>query len=106
MMKVTKVKRLALCKSRHEIPNTTGAIYPMAVDFSDMDEIDANADRYACQLKMDGYALDLYVTGVQYPLVSVINACNRRKVKLTLYHYNPNEDAYYSQEIYQEGLDE
>jgi len=101
-----KVKRLALCKSRHSIPGVIEAIYPSAVDFTDLDAIDSQADRYACQCKLDGLDIDLYVTGVQYPLVAVINACLKRKVKLTLYHFNPNGEEYYSQELYQEGLDE
>lgn len=100
-----KTKRLALCKSRHIIPGVAEAIYPPTVDFTDLDEIDRQADRYVCQCKLDGEDIDLYVTGVQYPLVAVINACLKRKVKLTLYHFNPNGEEYYSQDLYQPDMD-
>lgn len=94
-----KTKKMILCKQRHPISGVSEAIYPQMIDFTDLDGIDRVADMTVCWLKMDGFALDLYVTGVQYPLVSVINACHRRDVKLTLYHHNPNDDSWYSQEV-------
>lgn len=98
-----EVKRIVLCRSRHDIPEAKdGYIYPMTIDFSDIAEIDDRADRWACRLKLEDSELHLYVTGVQYPLIAMVNACLRRKVPCTLYHYDPNKGCYYPQKIYQE----
>lgn len=101
------VKKIVLCRSRHSIPEATdGYIYPMTVDFSDLAEVDDRADRWACRLKLENSELHLYVTGVQYPLIAMVNACLRRKVPCTLFHFDPNTEKYYPQRIWQEGINE
>lgn len=94
--------RLALCENRHDVPGDPRAIYPAIIDFEDRAGINLQADLWACKLKLDNSNLDLYVTGVQYPLVAVINACLKRGVKLTLFHHSP-DGSWYPQEIYREG---
>lgn len=96
-----KVKRVALCYGRHDIKDAVdGYIFPHNVNLDDLAEIEDIADKFACQCKLDGKSLHLYCTGVQPPLVSVINACHRRDVKCTVYHWNPKTESYYPQEVY------
>lgn len=96
-------RKLALCESRHEMPvGCEGHIYPHTVDLNDMDRVQDLADKIVCQCKCDGQDLHVYVTGIQAPLVAVINSANKRKVKLVLWHWNPNSKTYYKQYVYQE----
>lgn len=95
-------RKLVLCESRHEMPpDCEGHIFPHTIDLSDLDRVQDIADKIVCQCKCDGRDLDVYVTGIQAPLVAVINSANRREVKLVLWHWNPCERNYYKQEVYQ-----
>jgi len=98
-----RIKKVVLCDGRHDVPQATdGAIFPHTVRLSDLHEVDEVADRFVCQCHCNGDALQVYCTGVQYPLVAVINACLKRDVKLTLMHFDPNTKTYYPQQVYQE----
>ena len=95
-----KTVRMALCVNRHQMPETDGAIYPRKLDLQDVDRMNARAERVVRHLAAEGKTLMLYVSGAQYPLVAVINACIMYNVELILMHYNPQIDEYYPQEVY------
>lgn len=97
------VRKISLCESRHEMPDTCeGYIFPHTVNLNNLEDVEQQADRVVCQCKCDGVDLHVYVTGIQAPLVAVINSANKRKVRLVLWHWNPTTKQYYPQKIYQE----
>ena len=100
-------KKLALCESRHQMPvDCEGNIYPHTINLNDMDKVQDLADKIVCQCKCDDQDLHVYVTGIQAPLVAVINSANKRGVKLVLWHWNPNTKKYYPQEVYQNFMED
>lgn len=93
--------KLALCESRHEIPEVDGAVFPNTVDPTDMVSLRVHcARRLKSEILDKGITyLDLYVTGLTVALVEVINWCIAHKVHLTLWHYDRESGDYYPQEV-------
>ena len=92
-----KKKTMELCKGRHEIDAAVdGAVFPNELDPLDILTMDAIASESIGEID----ELDLYVTGLSVALVSVINHCHDKGVKLTLFHYDRNSGMYYSQPVF------
>lgn len=87
---------MALCEGRHEIPQATdGAVFGNELDPLAIAEIEISAAEKLKGLK----TLDLYVTGLTVALVAVLNVCRDNGIKVTLYHFDRNSGAYYTQEV-------
>lgn len=88
---------VALCESRHEIPEATdGAIYPAEIanpmDFGVLREIARDSLTPAF---VDGVkTVNVYVTGLTPALLSVINYCRECNVKCVTYHYDRSSGKY------------
>ena len=101
------VKKISLCESRHEMPSDCeGHIFPHTINLNNLKEVEDTADKVVCQCKCDGQELHVYVTGIQAPLVAVINSANKRGVKLVLWHWNPSTKKYYPQSVYQNFMED
>lgn len=92
---------LGLCRGRHDIPGVTEYVFDNTVNPLDVQGLQATADKYIAQLirGKGGCHINLYVTGLSVALVSVINACNRYSVMLTLWHYDRDSGKYYPQYV-------
>ena len=89
-------KILCLCEARHEMPACVeGSVYPQNINPLDLEGLHKQAVK-ACKGISE---LTLYVTGLTVALVSVINACNKLGVNLTLMHYNSATGDYYAQKV-------
>lgn len=89
---------VALCASRHEIPEAVnGAIFPEVIndpmDFcSLMDQIELELNPLLPTLR----TVNVYVTGLTPALLQVINWCRVAGVTCYTYHYNRNSGRYNS----------
>lgn len=89
---------MTLCEGRHAIPQAIdGAIFGNELDPLATTELEAEA--YNKLKEMEIKTLNLYVTGLTVALVSVINACRKLNIKLTLWHYDRNTNGYYPQSV-------
>lgn len=89
---------MALCEGRHAIPQAVdGAIFNTVINPLDVEGLQSEA--YNKLKALDIKSLDLYVTGLTVALVSVLNACHQLGIVVTLYHYDREEDNYYSQQV-------
>ena len=90
-------KYMELCKGRHEIPEAVdGAIFENAIaDVTAVKQMEESAMQ-----RLEGVSnLTLYVTGLTVALISVLNACKRLGIKVTLMHFDRATGKYYSQEV-------
>ena len=87
---------LALCQGRHNMPvEVVGSIFCQEVDPLDVQGLEQIALN-----KVKGIdSLTLYVTGLTVALVATLNACKKAGVKVTLMHYNKDNNSYYPQEV-------
>lgn len=96
---------VALCEGRHPIPQATdGAIFGSVIEdvtavyrleeeaLKSIQDICSKAGVENC------IHINLYVTGLTVALIAVLNAV-RRKMQVTLWHYNNATGEYYSQEV-------
>lgn len=91
------MKKMSLCSGRHNIPETSdGSIFPSELDPLDISGMENTAEKAV----YDENEIVLYVTGLSVALVSVINACRKHNIKLTLMHYNRETGDYYPQEVF------
>lgn len=89
-------KVMELCKGRHEIDAAVdGAVFPNELDPLDIHGMDIIAGESIGEID----ELVLYVTGLSVALVSVINYCRTKGIKLTLQHYDRESGMYYSQPV-------
>ena len=88
-----------LCEGRHKIPEAVdGAIFKHAIDPSNIDAMMVACDLLLSTCKNKVH-LHVYVTGLSVALVSVINYCQQWGIPLTLHHWNPTIQDYYTQEV-------
>ena len=92
-----------LCKSRHDFPQTRGAIFPQTIkDPTDTAGMYNIANRALGVFGLDlrkGDTLQVYVTGITPALVEVINWCRDNNVKLVLLNYNKETGGYFEQPV-------
>lgn len=89
---------MALCEGRHAIPQAEdGSIFGNTIDPLDPQALQAEAESKLREL--DIKSLDLYVTGLTVALISVLNACHKLGIVVTLYHYDREEGNYYPQQV-------
>ena len=89
---------MALCESHHAIPQATdGTIFGSELDPLATTELETEAYNKLKGLEVKN--LNLYVTGLTVALVSVINACRKLNIKLTLWHYDRDKGKYYPQSV-------
>ena len=87
---------MSLCEGRHAIPQAIdGSIFGTEVDPLDF----VGMEREAIKQLHGVFYLDLYVTGLTVALISVLNVCRSKNIKVTLYHYNRETGDYYGQEV-------
>lgn len=92
-----RAKTLSLCWGRHPMPpHVRGAIYPKWVDPTDLLRLEIEAEEALKGL----YHLDLYVTGLATALCSVIVACYRLRIGLTVWHWDRVQWDYVAQTIF------
>jgi hypothetical protein len=112
-----KKLKLGLCAGRHDMP-VDGYIFEDAVNPTDVIALEDKAIKRLKALfpfvevsigRMPNQAdytdvpvyirgeLDLYVTGLTTALVAVLNACRLLGVDVTLWHFDRDAEAYYSQ---------
>lgn len=87
---------VALCESRHEIPQAVnGSVFPENIDPTDFNAM-ACLCEYALNpaLNVGVQQINLYVTGLSSALLTVVNYCRERNVKLITYHYNRETGDY------------
>lgn len=90
------IKHMELCRGRHEIPEAVdGAIFENEIsDVTAVQQMEESAMQ-----RLEGVSnLTLYVTGLTVALISVLNACKRLGIKVTLMHFDRATGKYYSQE--------
>lgn len=89
-------KVLALCDGRHEMPSEVqGSIFNTTLDPLDVEGMERTAEAVLNDTK----ELVLYVTGLSVALVSVINVCHKKGIKLTLMHFDRSTSDYYPQVV-------
>jgi len=88
---------IGLCEGRHNIPHVTDYIFPSVVNPTDIVGLKETIEKKFETMK---YAnVNLYVTGLTVALVEVIKYCLKNDIKLTLYHYNKEDNNYYPQTV-------
>lgn len=93
-----KIINIGLCEGRHNIPHVTeGYIFPSVVDPLDIEGMSKHVVNFFQNKEFDN--VNLYVTGLTVALVEVIKFCLNNDIKLTLYHYNKEDNSYYPQTI-------
>lgn len=91
-----RVKSLALCAGRHEMPDCVdGAIFSAVINPLDTDGMYETAKNAVAGLD----ALNLYVTGLTVALIEVIKACNDLNINLICWHYDKDTISYYAQKV-------
>lgn len=87
-------KIYALCEGRHQTTKEVeGAIFSNTLDPLDIDGMEKIASD-----KLEGVqSLTLYVTGLSVALVTVINICHQKEIKLILMHFDRSTGNYYPQ---------
>lgn len=113
---MVKELNIAVCKGRHDIPQATdGAIYKneiskrMLLDVQMLEGTALHKLWEVCYKKgytdsktdeiVAGVKLNLYVTGLTVAVISAIKAAKFEGMKVTLWHYNRDNNNYYPQEI-------
>ena len=94
--------RLALCESRHEMPEEVeGAIFPQTIaDPTDFRSMRLQVTRKLRPIKTSGIKfLVVYVTGLTPALVEVINWCHRNEINLILMHFDRETGEYVPQSV-------
>lgn len=92
---VNPIIRVALCDSRHDIPQAVnGSIFPETIenpmDFDGMAEY-VNRVLEPCR---SCHTLHVYVTGLTPALLTVINWCHAYGVSCVTWHYDRETGAY------------
>lgn len=91
---------LGLVKGRHEIAEVEDYIFKRTIenpsDFGSMWKV---ADDYIGDMDMSVKEINLYVTGLTAALIEVLNVSKEYGIKVNLYHFNPNDQKYYKQEV-------
>lgn len=93
--------RLALCESRHAIPDVDDAVFQNTLDPTNIGAIRVECDK-SLKAKVSDKNIEylvLYVTELSVALVEVINWCLRHNVHLTMMHYNKDSGEYYHQDL-------
>ena len=85
---------VALCESRHDIPEACdGAIFPQVIeDPSDIQALERHASAVIKATHVND--LTVYVTGLTQALAATLNACRVYDVAVTLMHYNSATGKY------------
>ena len=90
--------KLGLVKGRHEIPEVKDYVYE-----GELDPTDTITARRIAEIKLSLFSKEdtiyLFVTGLTMALVSVINACKTKGIKLVLMHYDRETNSYFPQEV-------
>lgn len=89
---------VALCESRHEIPEAVnGAIFPEVID----NPMDFGALRIMAENALNPLFtlgvknVNVYVTGLTPALLTVVNLCRERGIKCITFHYNKTNGQYF-----------
>ncbi len=93
---------MILCEGRHDIPESqkvNGFVFENTLNTKDLTN-PTQLEKIATD-KLNGCKrLYLTVTGLSVALVSVINACRKLNIDLTLLHYDKVTGVYYKQKVY------
>ncbi len=90
------MKYMALCDSRHPIPDAVdGAVFPNTINPLAVEEL----EQMAKSALVNTDSLTLFVTGLSVALVAVINVCHANNIILTLMHYDRDTGTYYPQKV-------
>ncbi len=91
-------KCMALCHARHQMPSCVeGSIFGQEVNPLDVQGLEEKALEVLKPLSNG--KLNLYVTGLTVALIATLNAAKILNIKVVLYHFNRENNAYYSQEV-------
>ena len=92
------IKKIGLCKGRHDIGEVEEYIFEKEVNPLDIEGLNI-----ICIEKLKNIPINtelyLYVTGLTVALVTVINYCSKNHMGLTLFHYDKNNNSYYPQPV-------
>lgn len=96
-MDVKREISVALCESRHDIPEAIdGAIFPETIS----DPMNFGLLRELCRdamtpaIKSGVKKFNIYVTGLTPALLTVINFCRENSVEVVTHHYDRNSGTY------------
>lgn len=122
-----RILNMAVCEGRHNIPQATdGAIFDRQLTAEQIKDVQYLYDIaywniwVACLphyknnetgwlkpsefdadvlLVCEGVQLNLYVTGLTVAVIAAIKAAKSHGINVTLWHYDKDNDNYYSQEV-------
>lgn len=88
-------KSMELCRGRHSTPAKDGAIFNNAINPLDLQNMANQAEEALDRCTV----LDLYVTGLTVALIETVKICQKKGVKLTLWHFDRDSGSYYPQNL-------
>ena len=104
-IEVVKYLDIGMIDGRHDLP-TNEFIFDsvpkyLISNYSKLYQISYDKLDNLFRNHLEARGLNLYVTGLAQVLGAIIKACNELKINLTLYHYNPTNNTYEPQEIFE-----
>lgn len=91
------IKKIGLCKGRHEIGEVQDYIFSQEVNPLDVKWLEETALEIVS--KIEANELHIYVTGLTVALIASLNACKKIDKKVVLYHFDRTSGEYYPQEV-------
>lgn len=89
--------KLVLCSGRHEMPQNDGEIFPNTINPTDLSGMEKMAREKL--LPLANTEIQVFVTGLTVALITVLNVCRELEIKVTLLHFDRENNSYFEQEV-------